>query len=133
MGTTTEVTAGGSDFQNNATSNVNTKEGYFLHFGIIEANLFEGFGAFGRGNNNNPLLGNNNNNSSPLPPPEFEGGLGEDFNPPLGENAEGLDLNVTVLVNALIGANLGINHVERESNHMKLTEFEEIEAEDSNK
>ena len=31
-----------------------------------------------------------------------------------------------------IGANLGINHVDRESNHVKLTEFGGTEAEDPN-
>jgi len=36
-------------------------------------------------------------------------------------------------VNALTGANLGINHIKRESNHIKLTEFEGTEAEDPNK
>ena len=129
IGTTTGVTVGGSNFQNNATSNVNTGGGYFSHFGIIGANPFKGFGE---GNNNPPLENNNNNNPSLLPPLGFEGGLGEDFNPPLGGNIGGLDLNVAALVNALTGANLGINHTERKSNHVKPTEFRETEAEDSN-
>jgi len=44
----------------------------------------------------------------------------------------GLDPNVAALVNALTGANLEINYVERESNHVKPTEFGETEAEDPN-
>ena len=44
----------------------------------------------------------------------------------------GLDPNVAALVNALTGANLEINHVKKESNHVKLTEFGRTEAEDSN-
>jgi len=51
----------------------------------------------------------------------FEGEFGGGFNPE--GNAGGLDSNITALVNALIGANLKINHTERESNHIKLTEF----------
>src|SRR6266498_2200390 len=51
---------------------------------------------------------------------------------PPGGNAEGLDPNVAALVNALTGANLGINYVDRESNHVKLTEFGRTEAEDPN-
>ncbi len=131
----TEATAGRSNQQNNATSEMNIGGGYFSHFGMIGANLFEGFGAFGN-NNNNPPLGNNNNNNlpplPPLPPPGFGGGLGGGFNPPPGENTGGLDLNVTALVNALAEANLGTNHIERESNHIKLTKFEGTEAEDPN-
>src|SRR6266498_2391322 len=128
---TTGVTAGGSNSQNNATSNVNTGERYFPHFGTVGANLIGGFGAFGN-NNNNPPPGNNNNNNPPLllplPPPGFGGG----FNPPPEGNAGGLDSNVAALVNALTGANLGINHVDRESNHVKPTEFGGTEAEDPN-
>ncbi|SRR6266540_679286 len=131
---TVEATAGRSNQQNNATSNVNTRGRHFSHFGIVGVNLFGGFGAFG--NNNNPLSGNNNNNNpplpSPLPPLGFGRGLGEGFNSPSGGNAEGLDPNIAALVNALTGANLGINYVEKESNHVKLTEFEGTEAEDSN-
>src|SRR6266498_4942485 len=137
MGIITGVTVGGS---NNTTSNVNTGGGYFPHFGTVGANLIGGFGAFRNNNNNNPPLGNNNNNNPPpslpslppLPPSGFEGGLGGDFNPPLGGNARGLDPNVAALVNALTGANLGVNHVERESNHVKPTEFRGTEAEDLN-
>src|SRR6266511_4284825 len=85
---TTRATAGGSGSQNNATSNVNTGEGYFPHFGTVGANPIRGFGAFG--NNNNLPSGNNNNNNlpplPPLPPPGFGGGLGGDFNLPLGGN-----------------------------------------------
>src|SRR6266540_676356 len=66
MGTTTGATAGESNLQNNATSNVNTEGKHFLHFGTVGANLFGGFGAFGN-NNNNPPSGNNNNNNL-LPP-----------------------------------------------------------------
>src|SRR6266540_1939231 len=138
MRMTAGATAGGSNQQNNTTSNVNTGGGYFSHFGTVRANLVGGFGAFGN-NNNNPPPGNNNNNNplpppplSPLPPPGFGGGLGGGFNPPPGGNAEGLDLNVAALVNVLTGANLGVNHVERESNHVKLTEFGGTEAEDPN-
>ncbi len=115
---------------------MNTGGGYFSHFGTVEANLIGGFEAFG--NNNNPPPRNNNNNNppppllSPLPPPGFGGGLGGGFNPPPGGNARGLDPNVAALVNALTGANLGVNHVERELNHVKPTEFGGTEAEDPN-
>ncbi|SRR6266540_875524 len=136
MGMTTEVIVRESNSQNNITSNVNIEEGHFSHFGIIEANSFRGFKAFGN-NNNNPLSENNNNNHLPLPPllllPRFEGGLKGGFNPSPEGNAKGLDLNIAVLVNALAGANLRINHVERESNHIKPTEFGETEAENPNK
>ncbi len=135
MRMTTGATAGGSNQQNNATSNVNTGGGYFPYFRTVGANPIRGFEAFGN-NNNNPPSGNNNNNN-PLPLPSlplsgFEEGLGGGFNPPLGRNARRLDPNIAALVNALTGANLGINYVERESNHVKLTEFEGIEAEDPN-
>ncbi len=133
--TTTGTTAGGSNSQNNVTSNVNTGRGYFSHFGIVGANLIRGFEAFGN-NNNNPPSGNNNNNNPPLLPPllplGFEGGLRGGFNPPPGGNVRGLDPNIVALVNTLTGANLGANHVERESNHVKLTEFGGTEAEDPN-
>ncbi len=113
---------------------MNIGGGHFPHFGIIRANLFRGFKTF-KNNNNNPSLKNNNNNNLPLPLslPEFEGGLGGDFNPLSEENAKGLNLNVAALVNVLAGTNLDINHTERESNHVKLTEFEGTEAEDLNK
>ena len=132
-GTITGVTVRGSNLQNNAINNVNTEGGHFLHFGTIGTNLFEGFGAF-RNNNNNPLPGNNNNNnpSPSLPPLGFGGGLGGGFNPPSGGNARGLDLKVVALVNTLTGANLRINYVKRESNHVKLTEFKGTEVKDSN-
>ncbi len=97
-------------------SNVNTRGGYFPHFGTVGSNPIGGFGAFRNNNNNNPSPP-----SSPLPPlplPE--------------ENARGLDPNVAVLVNALTGANLGVNHVDRESNHVKPIEFGGTEAEDPN-
>src|SRR6266511_3224309 len=132
---TTRATAGGSGSQSNATSNVNTGGGYFPHFGTVGANPIRGFRAFGN-NNNNPPPGNNNNNNPPpppLPPPGFEGGLGGGFNSSSGGNVGGLDPNVAALVNALTGANLGVNHVERESNHIKLIEFRGTEAEDPNK
>ncbi len=130
MGTTAE----GSNFQSNVTSNVNTRGGHFSYFGTIEANLFGRFEAFEGGNNNNPPSGNNNNNNLLLlPPPGFGGGLRGSFNPPSRGNAEGLDPNVTALVNALTEANLEINHVERELNHVKSTEFRGTEVEDSNK
>ncbi len=113
---------------------MNTRGGYFPHFGTIGANSFRGFGAFGGNNNNNnpPSENNNGNNSPSLSPSGFGGGLGGGFNLPPGGNAKGLDLNVTALVNILTGANLGINYVERESNHVKPTEFRGIEAEDPN-
>ncbi len=124
----TGVTAGGSNPQNNMTSNVNIGEKHFLHFGMIGANLFGGFGAFRNNNNNNPP-------SLPplLPLLEFRKGLGGRFNLPSEGNVGGLDSNITALVNALAGANLGINHVERKSNHVKLTEFGGTEAENPNK
>src|SRR6266540_246523 len=128
---TTEATARESNQQNNAISNMNTGGEHFPHFGTIGANSFRGFGTFGNNNNNSPS-GNNNNNNPPLlpsPPPGFGKGLGRGFNPPPGGNAGRLDSNVTTLVNALTRANLGVNHVERGSNHVKLTEFGRIEAE----
>src|SRR6266540_2136703 len=51
---TTGVTAGGSNSQSNATSNIGG--GHFPHFGTIGANPIGGFGAFGNNNNNNPPL-----------------------------------------------------------------------------
>ncbi len=115
IGITIGATARKSNQQNNATSNVNTEGEHFSHFRTVRANPFEGFGAFGGGNNNNPPLGNNNGN-----------------NLPSGKNAEGLNPNVIALINALTEANLGINYVERESNHIKLIEFRGTEAEDFN-
>ncbi len=112
---------------------MNTGRGHFLHFGTVGANPFGGFRVFE--NNNNPSSGNNNNsNPSPplLPLSGFRRGLGGGFNPLPGGNVRGLDPNVTALVNALTGANLGISHIERESNHVKLIEFRGIEAEDPN-
>src|SRR6266498_1278311 len=101
---TNRVIAEGSNFQQNATSNVNTRGGHFPHFGIIGANPFRRFRTFGNNNNNLPL-GNNNYNNLPLPLllPGFRGGLEGGFNLPLRENAGGLDPNVAVLVNVLIG------------------------------
>src|SRR6266498_3256625 len=124
---TTGATAGGSSQQNNVTSNMNMGGGHFSHFEIIG-----GFGAFGNNNNNPPPGNNNNNNPSLLPPPGFGRGFGGGFNPLPGGNARGLDLNVVALVNALAGANLGTNHIERESNYVKPTEFKRTEAEDPN-
>src|SRR6266498_2203994 len=43
----TGATAERSNFQNNATSNVNTGGKHFPHFGTVGANLVGGFGAFG--------------------------------------------------------------------------------------
>src|SRR6266542_37419 len=108
MGMITGVTVRRSNQQNNVTSNVNTRGGHFPHFGTVGANPIRGFEAFG--NNNNLSSGNNNNNNpSPLLPlPGFGRGLGGGFNLPSGENTGGLDPNVTALVNALTGANLGI-------------------------
>src|SRR6266540_1633043 len=84
METTTGATAGGSNSQNNATSNVNTGGGHFPHFGTVGANPLGGFEAFGNNNNNNLSSENNNNNNSPplspLSPSEFRGGLRGGFN-----------------------------------------------------
>ncbi len=132
MGTTIGATVGRSSQQNNTTSTGNTEGGYFLHFDIIRANLLGGFRAFERDNNNSPLGNNNNNNSPLLLLSGFEGGLEGGFNLPSKGNAKELDPNVTALVNTLTGANLRINHIERESNHVKLTEFGRTEAEDPN-
>src|SRR6266498_80881 len=106
---------------------------HFSHFGIIGTNSYEGFGTF-RGGNNNPPSGNNNNNNPLLPFPllGFGGGLGGGFNPLSGRNAGGLDPNIIALVNALAGANLGINYIKRKSNHVKLIEFGGTEAENPN-
>ncbi len=68
-----------------------------------------------------------------MSPLGFEGGLKRDFNLPPEGNIGGLDPNVIALVNALTKVNLRINHIERESNHIKLIEFGETEAEDLNK
>ncbi|SRR6266542_2247258 len=129
---TTGVIVGGS----NVTSNMNTRRRHFLHFGMIGANPFRGFRAFGGNNNNSSLRNNNNNNLSLLLLPRFrrglEGGLGGGFNLLPGENVKELDPNVAALVNALTGANLEINYVERKSNHVKLTEFGKTKAEDPN-
>src|SRR6266540_3728481 len=135
MGTITEATAGGSNFQNNATSNVNIGREYFPHFSTVGANPLEGFETFENNNNNLPSGNNNNNNPlspSPLQPPGFGKGLGGGFNPPPEGNAEGLDSNVAALVNVLTGANLRINHAEKESNHVKPIEFGGTEVEDPN-
>ncbi len=113
---------------------MNTGGEHFPHFGIIGANSYGGFEAFRNDNNNLPPRNNNNNNLPPplLLPSGFREGLEGGFNLLPGGNAEGLDPNVAVLVNALAEVNLGINHVERESNHVKLTEFRGTEAEDLN-
>ena len=114
---------------------MNAEGGHFSYFRTIGANPVRGFGTF-RNTNNNPPLGNNNNNNPlslpPLPPSGFGGGLEGSFNPPPGENTRGLDPNVVALVNALTRANLGINHVERESNYIKPTEFGGTEVENPN-
>src|SRR6266498_1616506 len=112
MGMTTGATARGSNLQNNTISNVNTGGGHFLHFDTVGANPFGGFGAFENNNNNLPPENNNNNNLPPSPLPLL--GLGEGFNLPPRGNTEGLDSNVAVLVNALTGINLGINHIKKE-------------------
>src|SRR6266498_4262329 len=132
MGMTTGVTAGGSNFQSNAISNLNTGGGYFLHFSIVGTNPFRRFGTFGGDNNNPPPGNNNNNNLSLLLPSGFRRGLGGGFNSPPRGNTGELDLNIVALVNALTEANLGINHVEREFNHVKPTEFGRTEVEDPN-
>ncbi len=127
MGTTTGITAGGSNQQNNAISNMNIGGGHFSHFRTIG-----GFGTFGNNNNNAPP-GNNNNNNLPLLPLLPLPGFGGGFNLPSGGNAGGLDLNIAALVNALTGANLGVNHVDKESNHVKPTEFGGTKVKDPNK
>jgi len=124
MEITTEITVEGSGSQNSVINTGNTGGGHFPHFGMIGANLFERFEAFRENNNNNNL--------SLLPLLGFKRGLRGGFNLLPRENAKGLDPNVVALINALIGANLGINHVKRESNHVKLIEFEGTEAEDPN-
>ncbi len=106
------------------TSIGNTGGGHFPHFD----NPFGEFGIFEGNNNSSPGNNNNNNPSPPLP----LSGFGRGFNLPSGENPEGLDPNIIVLVNTLTEANLGINHVKRKSNHIKPTEFRETEAKDSN-
>ena len=53
MGMTTGATAGGSNLQNNTTSNMNIGGEHFPHFGTIGANQFGEFGVF-ENNNNNP-------------------------------------------------------------------------------
>jgi len=111
---------------------VNIGGEHFPYFGTIGVNPFGGFGTFGGSNNNPSLRNNNNNNLPPISLLGFGGGLEGGFNLPLGGNARGLDPNITALVNALTGANLEINYVKRKSNHMKSTEFEGTEAEDSN-
>ncbi len=130
----TEATARESNQQNNITSIRNTRREYFLYFGIIGVNLLGGFEAFEGNNNNNLSLGNNNNNN--LPPvlsPGFKEGFGKRFNSSPRENLGGLDPNVIALVNVLTGANLRIDHIKRELNHIKLIEFREMEAENPNK
>ena len=113
---------------------MNTGGGYFPHFGSVGANPLGGFGTFGGGNNNNPPPENNNNNNMLLLLlPGFGGGLERGFNLPSGGNTRGLDPNIVALINVLTGVNLGINHVERESNHVKPTKFRGTEAKDSNK
>ncbi len=111
----------------------NTRERYFSHFSIIEANQIRGFGAF-RNNNNNNLSSENNNNNNLLLLLllGFEGGLREGFNSLSKGNVERLDLNIAALVNVLTRANLRINHIKKKSNHVKPTEFRGTEAEDLN-
>ncbi len=98
---------------------------------MIEVNLFREFGTFREGNNNSPLE-NNNNPLLLLLSSEFGGELGEGFNLLPEGNIRGLDSNVAALVNALTGINLEINYIERESNHVKSTEFGRMEIEDLN-
>ncbi len=114
-------------------SNTNTRGEYFSHYRTISANLIRGFKAFEGDNNNLPSKNNNNNNPPPLLSLSgFGEGLGGGFNLLSERNARGLDSNVATPVNVLIRANLGINHVKRELNHIKLTEFGRIEAENPN-
>ncbi len=87
-GITIRITAGKSNQSTNNTSNVRS-------LGRLE--------AFRNNNRNNPSL---------LSLPGFEGGFEGGFNPLPRRNPEGLDPNITALVNALTGANLRINHVE---------------------
>src|SRR6266498_191504 len=100
MGTTTGAMAGGSNWQDNMTSNMNIRKEHFSYFGIVGANPFRRFEAFRESNNNNPPPKNNNSNNLPLPlllPPGLEGGLEASFNLLLKRNARGLDPNVAVL------------------------------------
>ncbi len=85
---------------------------------------------------NNPLVGNNNFNN-PLSSSSVNlfdniGGFNlpsnNNNNPSLG----GLNLNIVVLVNALIGMNLTKRYYLRERSFIKLTEFEETEMENLN-
>jgi|SRR6266540_4363551 len=133
-GTITGAIIEGSNQQNNTIGVRNTRGEYFLHFGIIGVNPLGGFRTF-KENNNNPSSGNNNSNNLPLSLPllGFERGLERGFNQPPRGNLEGLDSNVAALVNALTRVNLGINHVERKLNYVKLIEFGKTEAEDLNK
>jgi len=123
--------------QNNTISTESTKGEYFSHFSIIRYNPFgEKFEAFGGNNNNNINLLSENNNSNNLPLllslSKFEGELEEGFNLPPEGNLGRLDPNVVALVNILTGANLRMNHIEKESNHVKLIEFRKTEAENPN-
>ncbi|SRR6266542_2228467 len=110
----------------------NTKREVFLYFGIIEHNLFRRFGGFEERGNNNPSLENNNNNNLPLLLLEFGEDLEKGFNLSPRKNLRWLDPNMVILVNALIEINFRVNHVERESNYIKLIEFRKIEVEDLN-
>ncbi len=108
MGIIIEVTVGGSDSYNNATSVRNTGGGYFLYFGTIGANPFGRFGVFRENNNNPPSENNNNNNLLSFPLLGFRGGLEGGFNLLPEGNVGRLDPNIVALVNALTGANLEI-------------------------
>ncbi len=112
---------------------MNTRGGHFSYFDTIGANPFRKFRAFREDNNNPPLENNNNNNPPLLLSLEFGEGLEEGFNLPPRGNMKRLDPNIAALVNALGEANLRVNHVKRESNHIKLIEFGGIEAEDPNR
>jgi|SRR6266542_6749371 len=123
----TEAIIEGSSSQNNTASIGNIGGGYFSYFGTIGVNPIRRFGTFRENNNNN------NNSLSSLLLLGFGEDLREGFNLPSEGNVGELNPNIAVLVNALTGANFEINHIKKESNHVKLTEFERIEVEDSNK
>ncbi|SRR6266542_490223 len=96
---------------------------HFLYFSTIRHNLFGGFES---------LRNNNGNNLLSLSLLEFKKGLEEGFNLLSRKNLRRLDLNVAALVNVLTRVNLKVNYIKRKSNHVKLTEFRRIEAEDFN-
>src|SRR6266498_293358 len=139
VGTTTGITQGGS-----STGNPGNGTRGFNFF----SNLYGNTG--GLGYNPPQSQGFGFNNTQNLPPGfggGFEGGFrgGNPGGPPGGpggppggggnpgnNNPGGLDPNVTALVNALTGMNIGGEYVPREGNFVKLGEFGGTETEDLN-